>query len=142
MFIGRYEASVDPKGRIHLPAKIRDALIKSFTSPLILTISDRCLAGFPAEQWLRKYEEIEASEYTPSKGDLLRAITENAVECPIKNGRILIPAWLREYAGIERDVVIVGRIKKIEIWAVERHKRISAKYDPEKLSKRLRELGF
>ncbi|HEB71425.1 MAG TPA: cell division/cell wall cluster transcriptional repressor MraZ [Nitrospirae bacterium] len=142
MFIGRYEASVDPKGRVHLPAKIRDVLMKNFSPPLILTISDRCLSGYPAEQWLKKYEEIEASEYTPSKGDLLRAITENAAECPLKNGRILIPAWLREYAEIGRDVVIVGRIKKIEIWSVERHRRIEAAYDPEKLSKRLRELGF
>jgi MraZ protein len=142
MFIGRHEATVDPKGRVHLPAKIRDTLVKNFGAPLILTISDRCLAGYPAKQWLQKYEAIEASDYSPSKGDLLRAITENAAECPIKNGRILIPAWLREYAGIKREVVIVGRIKKIEIWSAERHAGISAAYDPKKLSKRLRYLGF
>ncbi len=142
MFIGRHEAVVDPKGRVHLPSKIRDALTNSFEPPLILTISDRCLQGHPAKQWLEKYENLEESEYTPEKGDLLRAITENAVECPIKNGRILMPSWLRNYAGIEREVVIVGRIKKIEIWSAERHAQISAEYVPEKLSKRLRELGF
>ncbi len=142
MFIGRYEATLDPKGRVHLPAKIRDTLKKSFDQPLILTISDRCLAGYPAQQWLEKCDALEAAEYTPEKGDLLRAITENAVECPIKNGRILIPAWLRDYADIQKEIVIVGRIKKIEIWSAQRHKVVSAQYVPEKLSKKLRELGF
>lgn len=142
MFIGHNEASVDSKGRVHLPAKFRDTLVHQYGEPLVLTISDRCLSGFPAQEWLRKYEAVEASEYSPEKGDLLRAIAENAAECPLKNGRILIPSWLREYAGIERDVVIVGRIKKIEIWSAERHAQMSAAYDRETLSKKLRELGF
>jgi len=142
MFIGKHEAAVDQKGRIHLPAKIRDTLVHNFGTPLILSVSDRCLAGFPAKHWLEKYEALENADYTPEKGDLLRAITENAVECPIKNGRILIPAWLREYAGLDKEAVIVGRIKKFEIWSAERHRLISAEYEPEKLSGRLRDLGF
>ena len=142
MFIGKHQASVDPKGRVHLPARIRDALVEHFSPPLILTISDRCLAGFPAKNWLEKYEQIEASEYTPEKGDLLRAITENAAECQIKNGRILIPAWLREYAGIEKEVVIVGRIRKIEIWSAQRHAQLAEAYEAASLSEKLRELGF
>ena len=142
MFIGRHDVSVDPKGRIHLPAKVRDVLTHFYEEPLIVTVSDRCLAGYPAKQWLEKYEALEAESITPERGDLLRAITENAEEVPLKNGRILIPARLREYAGIERDAVIVGRIKKIEIWSAELHREATAGLAPEELSKRLRELGF
>lgn len=142
MFIGRHDVSLDPKGRIHLPAKVRDALLKSFAPPFIVTISDRCLTAYPAEQWLEKYEELERKIQSPEAGDLLRAITENAEEVPIKNGRILIPSRLREYAGIERDAVIVGRIKKIEFWSADRHKKATAGISAENLSKKLRELGF
>ena len=142
MFIGRHDVSVDPKGRAHLPAKIRDVLLKSYAPPLIVTISDRCLAAYPVEEWREKYEELERETYSPERGDLLRAITENAEEVPIKNGRILIPSRLREYAEIERDAVIVGRIKKIEIWSSARHKEATAGLLPKDLSKKLRELGF
>jgi len=142
MFIGRHDVSVDPKGRIHLPAKVRDVLSKVYGEPLIVSISDSCLAGYPMKQWLERYEALESGPYTPEKGDLLRAITENAEEVPLKNGRILIPARLREYAGIERDAVIVGRIKKIEIWSARRHREKTAGLRPEELSGKLREFGF
>ena len=141
MFIGRHDVAVDLKGRIHLPAKIRDALEK-FGGPMVLTISDRCLAGYPKGLWLEKYEALEKEPYTPERGDLLRAITENAVELELKNGRILIPAWLRQFAGIEKDAVIVGRIKKIEIWSSGRHAKVAEGYEPEKLSGMLRKLGY
>ncbi len=142
MFIGRHDVSVDPKGRIHLPAKIRDALKKSYAPPFIVTISDRCLTAHPAKEWLEKYEVLEREARTPEEGDLLRAITENAEEVPIKNGRILISSRLRKYAGIERNIVIVGRIKKIEIWSADCHEKATAGLLPKDLSKKLRELGF
>jgi len=141
MFIGRHCAAVDPKGRIHLPAKIRDALEK-FGGPLVLTISDRCLAGYPKNLWLEKYEAIEREPYTPEKGDLLRAITENAEELELKNGRILIPSWLRRFAGIDKEAIIVGRIKKLEIWSAAAHAQVAEGYQPEKLSGMLRQFGY
>lgn len=107
-----------------------------------MTISDRCLAGYPRDLWLEKYEALEREPYTPEKGDLMRAITENAEEMEIKHGRILIPAWLRGFAGIQKDAVIVGRIKKIEIWSAARHAQVAEGYEPEKLSGLLRKLGF
>jgi MraZ protein len=142
MFIGTFDVSMDPKNRIHLPAKVRDVLHSVYEPPLILTVSDRCLAGYAAKQWLEKYEKIESEPYTPEKGDLLRAISANAEECPLKNGRILIPARLKEYAGIKRDAVIVGRVKKIEIWAAERYREAVASTPPSELSERIREYGF
>lgn len=142
MFIGRHDVSLDQKGRIHLPARIRDTLIREFEPPLIVTISDRCLAAYPARQWLERYNALEAGPYTPEKGDLLRAITENAEEVPLKNGRILVPSRLRNFAGIEREAVIIGRMRKIEIWSRERHEEAVAGLGPEELSKRLRDLGF
>ena len=142
MFIGRHDVSVDQKGRLHLPSRIRDVLIKDFEPPLIVTVSDRCLAAYPAKQWLEKYEALEAEPFTPEKGDLLRAVTENAVEAPIKNGRILLPARLREYASLEKEAVIIGRMKKIEIWSAKLHAEATADLSPDKLSTRLRDLGF
>jgi len=142
MFIGEYEVSVDPKGRIHLPAKVRDTLMDVYQPPLIVTVSDRCLAGYPARQWLEKYEKLEAEPYSPERGDLLRAISASAEECPIKNGRILLSSRLREYAGLERSAVIVGRIKKIEIWSSGRYAEASAKWPATELSGKIRELGF
>jgi len=67
MFIGRHDVSVDPKGRIHLPAKIRDALKKSYAPPFIVTISDRCLTAHPAKEWLEKYELLEQEARTPKE---------------------------------------------------------------------------
>lgn len=142
MFIGRHDVSVDQKGRVNLPSKIRDVLMKDFEAPFIVTVSDRCLTAYPAKQWLERYEALEAEPFTAEKGDLLRAVSENAVETPIKNGRILIPARLREHAAIDREAVIIGRIKKIEIWSRKRHAEATADLGPKELSMRLRELGF
>jgi MraZ protein len=142
MFIGRYEVTLDPKGRVHLPAKVRDPLMKEFEPPLIVTIADRCLALFPKAQWLDRYEALEREPRTPEQGDLLRAVTENAELVEIKNGRILIPARLREYAGLEKDGVIIGRMSKFELWSAERHAALTATLPPDELSQRLRELGF
>ena len=142
MFIGTFEVSMDTKNRIHLPAKVRDILLNVYEPPLILTVSDRCLAGYAAKQWLEKYERLESEPYTPERGDLLRAISANAEECPLKNGRILIPARLKEYAEIKRDVVIVGRVKKIEIWSAERYRQAVSATPPAQLSERIREYGF
>ncbi|MBI5814490.1 MAG: division/cell wall cluster transcriptional repressor MraZ [Nitrospinae bacterium] len=142
MFIGEYEVSLDPKGRLNLPAKVRDTLLNVFAPPLIVTVSDRCLAGYPARQWLEKYEKLEAEPYTPERGDLLRAISANAEECPIKNGRILIPGRLREYAGLGKSAVVVGRIKKIEIWSTGNYGELKTANPALGLSERIRGLGF
>ncbi|MBI4665898.1 MAG: division/cell wall cluster transcriptional repressor MraZ [Nitrospinae bacterium] len=142
MFIGTYEVSVDPKGRVHLPAKVRDALMEVYEPPLVVTVSDRCLAGYPARQWLERYEKLASEPYTPEKGDLLRAISANAEECPLKNGRVLISARLREYAGIDKDAVIVGCVKKIEIWSAERYRQVSQSVPAGELSERIRQYGY
>ncbi|MBI4829401.1 MAG: hypothetical protein HY804_11445 [Nitrospinae bacterium] len=142
MFIGRHESSLDQKGRLHLPAKIRDILTRDSGEPLIVTISSRCLVGWPKERWRARVEAEEAKEYSPERGDMLRAVTEHAAECPLKNGRVLIPAWLREYAGIEREAVIIGRNRFFEIWSKGRHGELAAGYDYAKLSEQLRKLGF
>jgi MraZ protein len=142
MFIGRHEVSLDSKGRIHLPAKIRDVLTNVYEVPLVVTVSDYCLTGWPKAEWMERYNAIDALPHTPELVDLLRALSENAEEVPLKNGRILISARLREYAQIEKEAVIVGCMKKIEIWDKNRHVEKCGNISPAELSGRLRELGF
>ncbi len=142
MFIGRHSVSVDAKGRIHLPAKLRDVLLKDFEPPLIVTISNNCLSAYPVREWREKYEALDSLPYTPEKDNLLRLVSENAEEAPIRNGRILLPARLREYAGILKEVVIIGRMKKIEIWSAERRREATAELTDLKLSEDMGKLGF
>lgn len=142
MFIGRHEVSLDSKGRIHLPAKVRDVLTNVYELPLVVTVSDYCLTGWPKAEWLERYNAIDAVSNTPKQKDLLRAISGNAEEVPLKNGRLLIPSRLREYAQIGKEAVIVGCMKKIEIWSKELHSEKCEDFSMTELSDKLRELGF
>ena len=119
---GLAEHALDEKGRLVVPARFRERLGAGF----VLTIArpDPCLALYPSAIWMEFCARLEAA---PRKDDSFRrmvrsifALTED-VGCDAQ-GRILIPAALREYAGIERDVVSVGALTRVEIWAKERFK--------------------
>ncbi len=120
-FLGKYYYSLDPKGRIIIPAPLRDIIFKKYNnSKLYITNAafDKCLHIYPLEEWNRMEEKIrtlpkmeEAVKY------FLRRVVASVQECEIdKQGRVLIPVPLREDAGIHGEVVIVGQLDKIEIW--------------------------
>jgi MraZ protein len=118
MLMGQYEHSIDAKGRVIIPAKFRGELGDRF----VLTKGlDNCLFVYSLEEW----KNIEAKLKTlPLTKKDARAFTRfflaGAVECEIdKQGRILIPANLREHAKIEKDVIFIGVSTRVEIWSKE-----------------------
>ena len=146
MFKGRFAHSIDGKGRVSIPAKFREILVTNYDERLILTNFDGCLWGYPCAEW-QKIEERVASlpQFKPEVKALQRVFISAATECPIdKQGRILIPPTLREYAGISRDLIFVGMTKRIEIWSTERWDKVfdDSQRDIEKMTDKLADLGL
>ncbi len=121
MFRGRYDAVIDDKGRVSVPSRFRDALATSVDEKLILTTFDGCLWGYPTQEWIKIEERVAAlPQFKSSVKALQRVFVSGAMECPIdKQGRIIIPPNLRDYAGLKKEIIFVGMTKKIEIWAKE-----------------------
>jgi MraZ protein len=122
MFRGRFEHTIDSKGRVSIPAKYRELLLEEHDERLIITNFDRCLVAYPYEEWRNVEEKINSLSMVKKEAKAFqRFFVSGATECPIdKLGRILIPPTLRSYAQLEKDVVFAGMLKKFEIWSKER----------------------
>ena len=123
MFRGEFSISLDSKGRIAVPTRYRDGLSEHCGGKLITTISlmDRCLVVYPFPAWKRIEDEIND---LPSLDPQVRAISHlligHAVECDLdSHGRILLPTLLREFAGLERKIRLIGQVKHFELWQEE-----------------------
>ncbi|HHY47354.1 MAG TPA: division/cell wall cluster transcriptional repressor MraZ [Firmicutes bacterium] len=118
MFIGSYQHSIDEKGRVIIPSRFREGL---GNRPVITRGLDQCLFLFPLDEWEKQSRELASLPL--SKADARaysRLFFAGAAECELdKQGRIMIPTYLRDYAKLERDVVIIGVSSRIEIWALE-----------------------
>jgi MraZ protein len=122
MFRGRFEHTIDSKGRVSIPAKYRELLLEEHDERLIITNFDRCLVAYPYEEWRNVEEKVNSLSMVKKEAKAFqRFFVSGATECPIdKLGRILIPPTLRSYAQLEKDVVFAGMLKKFEIWSKER----------------------
>ncbi len=139
MFVGTFEHSLDDKGRIVLPSNFRDRLApRGFLSQFDVCLGLWSEEGFEAvAQRLR--EEIQRGNATQ---EAMRAFAANAHEVrPDSQGRITIPQRLRDFAGLERDAVIIGAVSRIEIWNPTRWTTSSPGAD-ESLSKAVKVLGL
>ena len=118
MFVGRFEHSLDEKGRLVLPSSYR----QHFAERGFLTQYQRCLGLWTAEGFDEVTQRLrEKFREGLAPNSALRAFASNAVEVNVdKQGRISIPEWLREKAGLERDAVIVGVLDRVEIWSADR----------------------
>lgn len=116
MFLGEYNHSIDAKGRLIVPAKFRDELGEKFT---VTKGIDKCLYIYPQKEWDEFVEKLESLPMGKSNlRGMVRAFLSSATETEIdKQGRILINASHRKYADIDKDVVLAGVGKKIEIWS-------------------------
>lgn len=117
MFVGEYQHSLDTKGRVILPAKFRDQLADGS----VVTKSgsgDGCLVVYTAEEFMRVAEDArQKSRRGPRERQAARSFFAGAAEItPDKQGRVALPQHLRDYAGLERDVVVAGIFSRIEIW--------------------------
>ena len=125
MFIGKYQATLDPKGRISVPARFRETLNAKTTNHLVITLFDGCLVAYPMDEW--REVERKARELPTSQQDVrifIRMFYANAADCQVdRQGRILIPENLRTGAGLDKEVFMVGVGPRFEIWSRERWER-------------------
>ena len=125
MLIGEYEHSLDVKGRLILPAKIREDMGDKF---IVTKGLDGCLFGFSQNEWTNFEEKLKTLPLTNKNArDFVRFFLSGATECEIdKQGRFLIAGNLREYANLEKDAIIIGVGTRIEIWNRESWKQYSS----------------
>lgn len=115
MFLGTYEPKLDQKGRVILPAKFREQL----TDGVVITRGqDRCLYAFPVAEFQEMFDQLRKAPLSSKQArDYVRVMLSGASdETPDKQGRITIPANLRSYAGLDRDLAVIGAGTRIEIW--------------------------
>jgi MraZ protein len=119
MFLGEYQHSLDAKGRVILPARFREALA---AGAVIAKALDGCLAVYPREEFGKVAENVRAvAQQGANQRQAARSFFAGAAEVvPDKQGRVAVPQPLREFAGLERDVVVVGQLQHLEIWDAAR----------------------
>ncbi|MEU0572026.1 division/cell wall cluster transcriptional repressor MraZ [Nonomuraea sp. NPDC005983] len=115
MFLGTHQPRLDDKGRLFLPAKYREELAEGL---VITKGQERCLYVFPVEEFQRITEALSTAPVTAKAvRDYSRVFFASASdEKPDKQGRVTIPQGLRQYAGLERDCVVIGANTRLEIW--------------------------
>jgi MraZ protein len=136
-FSGKYYYTVDPKGRIIIPAPFREIISSNYSSKLYITNApfDKCLYVYPLEEWNKLQEQVR----TKPRSDeairfFLRRVIASAIEIEMdKQSRVLIPAALREDANINTNVVVVGQIERIELWD---RNEWDVLFDPAKIDKK------
>lgn len=119
MFRGHSERNLDPKGRLMLPPEYREEILKgSAEGKLMLTNFDGCVVGYPMPEWVRIEESFQRiNVLNATLRNLQRFIISGAVETVLdKQGRILVPPYLRAYAKLDRDAVLAGVGTKFELW--------------------------
>ena len=147
MFRGRYEHTIDAKGRTSLPARYRDVLSSMGERRIILTSAlDPCLVAYTAPEW-HSFEEKLAKlpQFDKAVQKLKRIYVSGAVEVEVDDsGRVLVPPTLRDYASLKKDVLWAGNGKYAELWDAKAWKNYFETTDDERaqISTRLAELGL
>ena len=119
MLIGEYEHSLDVKGRLIMPVKLRESIGEKF---IITKGLDGCLFGFSQSEWFNFEEKLKSLPLTNKNArDFVRFFLSGAVECEIdKQGRFLVASNLREYASMEKEIIIIGVGTRIEFWSKDK----------------------
>ena len=145
MFMGEFHPCLDEKGRIAIPIKLRKAFgDENIINKLIITHGfDKCIMAFREEDWKEFVENklIPLSQAEPKNRMRMRFLLGGATECDLdKQGRLLIPGYLKEYSVIDKDVTIIGVYNRVEIWSEEIYSQY--KPDGDALNNFASELGF
>ncbi len=116
MFLGQYERSLDEKSRVAIPAELRSGL---GTGAVITRSFDNCLCIYPASRWEVLANALDDFPQVRSEARILaRSLFGGAVPCDFdRQGRIVVPAFLREHAGISGEIIIVGVNSHVEVWS-------------------------
>jgi len=137
MFRGSSYHKIDSKGRIIIPTRFQSVLKVNLSYGLMLSCLDGCLAAYPFDEWKKIEEKILAlAEKSHAMRRFRRVFVGGACEClPDAQNRILIPQTLRDYAGLESDIVMVGVLAHFEIWSNESWKKECRLLDEEDMQK-------
>ena len=141
MFMGEYNHTIDAKGRLIIPAKFRETLGEEF----ILTKGlDGCLSIYPMDEWESFEEKLKALPLTDKNARaFLRFFVAGATSCELdRQGRILVPSTLREFAGLEKEVVLTGSLTRIEIWSKEKWLENSNYDDMDSIAASMQKMGI
>ncbi|MBE5819793.1 MAG: division/cell wall cluster transcriptional repressor MraZ [Clostridia bacterium] len=143
MLIGEYAHSIDTKGRLIMPAKLKEDIGEKF---VITKGLDGCLFVYSQKEWKNFEEKLRAFPLTNKDARaLMRFFLAGAMECEIdKQGRFLITSNLREFAGLEKEVIIVGVLNKIEIWSKDKWTAYTEKenLEADEIAEKMSNLGI
>ena len=142
MFMGEFDHTTDPKGRLIVPSKFREELGDTF---VVTEGLDGCLLAYAKPEWDRVTTGLRELSLVNKNGrQFIRFFFAGAAEIEMdKQGRILIPEKLREFAGITKDVVSVGADNKLEIWSKDRYEGLETPSDAmDEIMERLSEMGI
>ena len=141
MFMGEYNHTVDTKGRLIIPSKFRETLGDEF---VVTKGLDGCLFVYDNTEWTSFEEKLKSLPLTNKDArQFVRFFLAGAGSVEVdKQGRILIPSNLREFAGLEKDVVLVGVGSRIEIWSKTKWESEATIEDMDSIAEHMSELGF
>ena len=136
-FLGEYEATLDAKGRFLLPAGFKKQLPEAEGSRFVINRGfEKCLALYPVKNWEPLFAEIsKLNDFDPKVREFRRNFLNGAtfVE-PDSAGRLLVPPNLKMHADLQKDIVLVAAVNKIEIWDSNKYKQLFDSYSPEAFS--------
>ena len=141
MFMGEYNHTVDAKGRLIVPSKFREVLGDEF---VVTKGLDGCLFVYENTEWKALEEKLHALPLTNANArKFSRFFLAGATTCEVdKQGRILLPAVLRDFAGIDKDAVLVGVGSRIEIWSKDAWNESNTYDDMEEIAENMEGLGI
>lgn len=136
-FLGEYEATLDAKGRFLLPAGFKKQLPVSESTRFVINRGfETCLSLYPIQSWQPLYDQISLlNPFDPKVREFTRIFLNGAIEVePDVAGRILVPQNLKNYAGLNKDIVLAAAVDKIEIWDKAEYQKFFETYSPEDFS--------
>lgn len=135
-FLGEYEATLDAKGRFLLPAGFKKQLAAAENRFVINRGFEKCLSLYPLSSWLPIYEKISRlNDFDPKVREFRRQFLGGATEIEMDSaGRLLLPANLKEHAGLSKDIILVAAVDKIEIWDAPKYKQLFESFSPDNFS--------
>jgi MraZ protein len=136
-FIGEYESTIDTKGRFLLPSGLKKQLPGHESGFVINRGFEKCLTLYPTQSWKPIFKDISnLNEFDPKAREFRRYFLNGATEVEMDSaGRLLLPRNLMEHASLERDIVLVSAINKIEIWDKLKYQQFFETFSPEAFSK-------
>jgi len=136
-FLGEYEATIDSKGRFLLPVGLKKQLPEDSNAQFVINRGlEKCLTLYPIKNWEPLFEKIsKLNDFNPKVREFRRYFFNGATMMELDSaGRLLVPQNLKEHAGLEKDIVLVSAVNKIEIWDTNKYKQFFESFSTETFS--------